>query len=79
MRVRMKFQISGTRNGVAWPTPGNTVDLPNDEAVALLRNGMAVAVEDHQVPEKAVAPKAETREEKPKPAPRKPGRPRKAG
>jgi len=78
MRIKMMIQISGTSNGVPWPTPGTEIDFPDADAITLLNSGAAVAVERCPVPEKAVAPKVEeTREEKPKPAPRKPGRPRK--
>lgn len=41
MRVAMKGQISGTRDGVDWPAPGVEIELPDDEAVALLNLGMA--------------------------------------
>lgn len=85
MLVRMKFQISGTRAGKAWPAPGNEIELSSDEAVSLLKSGMADAIENRQKAETSEAPKVEeTREEEPKktharkPAARKPGRPRKA-
>lgn len=42
MRVRLTSQISGTRNGEAWPPPGTEVDLPDDEAQSLLSGGTAV-------------------------------------
>lgn len=55
----MKVQISGTRDGDDWPGVGEVVDLPADEAQALLDGGMAVPVKAE--PEKATAKKAETR------------------
>lgn len=64
MRVKMRHQISGTRDGVAWPAPGEEIDLPDDEAVTLLRQGMAEAIEDKAAPEKATAPKTTTRAKK---------------
>jgi hypothetical protein len=42
----MLVTISGTRNGQAWPTKGNPLDLPDDEALALIEQKMAVP--DHQ-------------------------------
>jgi len=41
VRVAMKHQISGTRNGDPWPARGETIDLPDDEAGALLAQGAA--------------------------------------
>lgn len=79
MRIRMRYPVSGTRNGQPWPAPGGEIDLPGDEALILIKTQMADAVENRQEPEKATAPKVEeTREKAPKkPAMRKPGRPRK--
>ena len=56
MRVRMRDQISGTRNGEPWPPPGSEIDLPDAEAVKYCANGLAtpVADKDGKV-EKAVA------------------------
>lgn len=39
--VRMLVGISGTRDGADWPPRGGTVALPDDEAAALVRAGMA--------------------------------------
>lgn len=64
MRVKMRHQMSGTRDGVAWPAPGEEITLPDDEATTLLNQGMAEAVEDKGEPEKATAPKATTRAKK---------------
>lgn len=44
MKVKLTVQISGTRDGEPWPAPGASMDLPADEAVALINNGMAQAV-----------------------------------
>lgn len=42
MRVRMIAQVSGSRNGQPWPEPGVEVDLPDVEARAAIRSGVAV-------------------------------------
>ncbi|MFG2747246.1 hypothetical protein ACGFY0_45345 [Streptomyces chartreusis] len=41
MRVRMKASLSGTRDGLAWPPAGQTVDLPEEEAAHLVSAGLA--------------------------------------
>lgn len=62
MTVRMKQQMSGTRDGKDWPAPGEKIDLPADEAVSLLAGGVAEQVEDDGSDvETATAPKATTR------------------
>ncbi len=63
MKVRLKGDISGSRNGVAWPPRGEVVDLPDDEALVLLNNGMAEPATDAATPpvETATAPVAEKR------------------
>jgi hypothetical protein len=63
MRVKLKSDVSGTRDGQPWPARGEEVDLPDDEGAALCAAGMAepVAVKASGQAEKAVAPKAETR------------------
>ena len=43
MRVIMRAGITGTRNGVEWPAPGESIDLPQDEADQLVAAGLAVA------------------------------------
>lgn len=85
MRIKMTHQISGTRDGKDWPTPGNEISLPDDEALTLISQGMAKVVAEPEKAEKAEAPKVEeTRTAPAKPAPktpakRGPGRPRKTG
>lgn len=54
-RVRLAVQMSGTRDGVAWPGVGSVVELPDDEAESMLRSGMARATDDSDVPENAVS------------------------
>lgn len=41
MKIIMKTQISGTRDGVEWPHPGGVIDVPSAEAEALLHAGYA--------------------------------------
>ena len=41
MRVIMAARISGTRDGVEWPAPGEAIDLPDAEAASLLAGGLA--------------------------------------
>ncbi len=84
MKIRMKVQVSGTRDGQEWPGKGAEVDLPDDEAAQVCAAGLAEPVAGDE-PEKAVLPAAETSdvEEPEKPAApaaekRAPGRPRKA-
>lgn len=60
MKVRMKVQISGTRDGADWPAPGEVVTLPDFEGARLCANGSAVPVAVDKV-ERADAPEAEKR------------------
>ncbi|HET7329160.1 MAG TPA: hypothetical protein VFJ14_17955 [Nocardioidaceae bacterium] len=41
MRVTMTTRVSGTRDGERWPPIGDTIDLPTDEAEALIDAGLA--------------------------------------
>jgi len=43
-KVKMKFQITGTRDGLDWPAAGDTIDVPADEADDLVRAGVAEKV-----------------------------------
>ena len=49
MRVTMNHHISGTRDGAAWPARGESNDLPDAEADALIAQGAAIAA-DEQAP-----------------------------
>lgn len=60
MRVVMRRQMSGTRDGKSWPAPGGTMDVTQAEADALVRQGMADHVE-------ATSEPARKRETKPAP------------
>lgn len=43
--VRLLIHISGTRNGEDWPPAGGRIDLPDQEAEDMVRNGYAVYAE----------------------------------
>lgn len=64
MRIRMKVEMSGTRNGEPWPKRGEVAELPTAEAAHLVGAGIAEEVR-HEAPtvETAVAPVAETSEQ----------------
>lgn len=83
MKVRLKIDVSGTRNGAPWPARGEIVELPDQEAADMCANGQAdpVAEKASDKAEKAVAPEAEQRSgltTEDGPTRRGPGRPRKA-
>jgi hypothetical protein len=44
MKVRLKSDITGSRDGQAWPLAGEEIDLPNSEAASLIQTGAAVPV-----------------------------------
>lgn len=44
MRVRLTTDVSGTRDGLAWPAAGSVIDLPDDEARGMVSGGAAVEV-----------------------------------
>lgn len=59
----MTSQISGLRDGKEWPAPGETVDLPDDEANLVVSGGHA-EMSDEPEPVKAEKPKPETAQAK---------------
>jgi hypothetical protein len=61
VKVRMKTQITGTRNGVRWPAAGGEVTLPDNEGADLCAQGLAEPVAERARPEKATAPTPEKR------------------
>ena len=67
MRVRMKVDVSGVRDGKPWPGRGEALDVPDDEGAGLCAAGLAEPVAAKDEPEKAVEPEPETRagDEKP--------------
>jgi hypothetical protein len=46
VKVRIKGDISGSRDGVPWPKRGETMELPDDEGTALCASGLAVPADD---------------------------------
>jgi hypothetical protein len=56
MRVRMKTDVSGSRDGRAWPKRGETLDVSDTEGADLCGSGLAVPAADSDDTEKAVAP-----------------------
>jgi hypothetical protein len=62
MRVRLIGTMTGTRDGKDWPPIGGEIDLPADEAIALVGNRMAVPVDTSDVELAVVAdPSVEVR------------------
>jgi hypothetical protein len=60
MKIRMKVDISGTRNGEPWPARGEVIDLPTDEAQSLIDSNMAEAITKAKAETAAVEPAEET-------------------
>lgn len=60
MHIRMIHQISGTRNGQPWPDRGEVIELPDVEAIELVRGRMAAHVETPAVPETAATKRKAT-------------------
>jgi hypothetical protein len=48
-RIVLAVEIAGTRNGKVWPPVGTEIDLPEDEANALLASGSALEPDDERV------------------------------
>ncbi len=46
MRVVLRHDITGSRNGEPWPPAGSELELPEGEALPLLSSGAARAVGD---------------------------------
>lgn len=59
MQVRMRVQISGTRDGVDWPAPGESIKVGDGEGRDLCAAGLAEPIAEE--PRKATARKAEKR------------------
>lgn len=45
-KIRIRRQVTGTRNGVHWPEPGGIVDVSESDARVLIRHGHAEAVKE---------------------------------
>lgn len=61
MRVRMRQQMSGTRDGADWPLRGEELDVTDDEGAALCAAGIADPMATEPPVERADTPPAETR------------------
>ncbi len=61
MKVRMTANITGCRNGVNWPAPGEEIDLPDNEAAEMCAAKYAEPVAEKPKAEKR--PAAEKRTE----------------
>lgn len=44
--VTMLRKVSGTRDGVDWPDPGGSIDVPDEEAASLIMLGLAEAASE---------------------------------
>lgn len=51
MKIRMRMQITGTRNGASWPAIGGIIDLPESEAQCMIRHGYAAAAPEQEIPQ----------------------------
>jgi hypothetical protein len=56
MRVTMKTNITGYRNGEPWPGVGGTIDLPDGEAADMIANGYAKEAIDEEPAERHDTP-----------------------
>lgn len=82
MRVEILFPPTGLRDGQPWPVAGSVLDLPNDEAAAMVRAGQVKPASAPVAPvteTTTAVPEGETTDAAPvAPVKRGPGRPRKA-
>lgn len=62
MRIVLLGDMTGTRNGQEWPPRGSSVDLPDEEALALIRGKMARPAAAESDVEHAVSPTTEIEE-----------------
>lgn len=63
MKIRMRIDVSGTRNGREWPRRGSVIELPDDEARQYCEAGMAEPVATFAPVETATLPEPEVRAE----------------
>jgi len=64
MRIRMKTQILGTRDGEAWPPKGGIKDIPDHEGARLCANGFAEPVVEERIEKRPAPAVAEKRASK---------------
>lgn len=68
MKIRMKADISGSRNGQPWPRRGETTEVPDAEGADLCSAGIAEPVTGRKV-ETAVVPDDSEKREVQEPTP----------
>jgi len=56
VKVRLRAQITGLRDGRPWPAVGTLLELPDDEAAALCKARLADPVASERPVERAVPP-----------------------
>jgi len=61
VKIKMQQQITGTRDGAAWPAVGDTLVVPDAEGAALCAQGLAVPVAEQPKPEKRTTRKKTSR------------------
>ena len=76
MNITMRVGITGTRNGEDWPPVGGTINLPADEAAALVEAGLAVPADKNAPAVEAAAVEAPEAATTPKPRARKAAAPK---
>jgi hypothetical protein len=62
VKVRIKGDISGSRNGAPWPARGETIELPDDEGAQLCASGLAAPVKNADIEEAVPDDDAEKRD-----------------
>lgn len=59
MKIRMKADISGSRNGKPWPGRGETTEVPDGEGADLCAAGLAEPVADRKGKVETATPPAD--------------------
>jgi hypothetical protein len=49
VKIRMKVEVSGTRDGAPWPPRGDVLEVGDDEGAQLCAAGLATPVVDDKV------------------------------
>lgn len=57
MIITMLRQLSGTRDGVDWPAPGESMEVPDDEGASLIGLQLAKAADEAPADEAPAARK----------------------
>lgn len=61
MKIKMRQQITGTRDGQPWPAVGGEMVVPDTEGAVLCSQGLAVPVAEKPKPEKRTTRKKTSR------------------